>query len=178
MTFSATKFGKKFTAGVQMQRPGLLLLDGKIFAAFASHCDFDVYYGWIFKIDAHSGQINDVFLTTGNTSAFGAGIWQSGTGLSSDQSGRLFANVGNAFYAPKYNTSMPGNKPPQVLTESAFKLNTSMTPMTAQDFFMPTNEQYLDSLDLDMGTSGKAHAKVHHLATGHAAMTNTWLQVW
>ena len=36
-----------FVASEEMQRPGLLELDGKIFAGFASHCDDEPWNGWI-----------------------------------------------------------------------------------------------------------------------------------
>ena len=151
VTYQGTKFGKVFNAGVQLQRPGLLLLDGKIYAAFASFCDIGSFRGWIFKFDAKTGNIDNIFLTTGNSGGVGAGIWQSGVGLSSDRSGRLFGVTGNAA-GGNFDNPIPGNTPPQVLGNTAFRLNT--TTMLVEDFFTPFNEEFLDTVDLDLGTSG------------------------
>src|SRR6266851_4883822 len=39
-----------FGPTTQMQRPGLLLLNGAVYAAFGSHCDHTPWQGWIFGV--------------------------------------------------------------------------------------------------------------------------------
>src|SRR4051794_216863 len=39
-----------FSPLTQMQRPGLLLLDGVVYVAFGGHCDIAPYQGWVFGV--------------------------------------------------------------------------------------------------------------------------------
>ena len=49
--------GLGFNAANELQRPGLLLLEGVVYAAFGSHCDHDPYQGWVFGVsDERRGQ--------------------------------------------------------------------------------------------------------------------------
>ena len=45
-----------FLAANQQQRPGLLLMDGVIYAGFGGHCDYGPYQGWVFGVST-AGQI-------------------------------------------------------------------------------------------------------------------------
>jgi len=44
----------------QLNRPGLLLMNGTIYIAYASHCDFGSYHGWLFAYDALTCSIEPV----------------------------------------------------------------------------------------------------------------------
>jgi hypothetical protein len=81
-----------FNSNFQLNRPGLLLLNGVVYSAFGSHCDEGSYHGWIFGHDAKSLAERVVYNTT-PTGKEGA-IWQSGTGLASDGTS-IWAAVGN-----------------------------------------------------------------------------------
>ena len=82
-----------FDASAEMQRPGLLLLGGVIYAAFASHCDQRPYNGWVAGI-SRSGQLTSLFAAEPGELGE-AGIWQSGAGLSSDGPGQILLTSGN-----------------------------------------------------------------------------------
>ena len=41
---------QEFEAKTELQRPGLLLLEGVVYAGFGSDCDFDPYEGWVFGV--------------------------------------------------------------------------------------------------------------------------------
>src|SRR6185369_8670408 len=81
----------------QMQRPGLLLMNGVVYAAFGGHCDRLPFRGWIAAIGTE-GRLRTLYTTLTRPEPFvGAGIWQSGGGLVSDGPGRIFFATGNQF---------------------------------------------------------------------------------
>ena len=52
---------------------------GKVYAAFGSHCGAPPYYPWIFAFDAYTLQLTNTY-TEPPLSMPGPGIWQSGAG--------------------------------------------------------------------------------------------------
>ena len=52
---------------------------GKVYAAFGSHCGAPPYYPWIFAFDAYTLQLTNTY-TEPPMSMPGPGIWQSGAG--------------------------------------------------------------------------------------------------
>lgn len=90
--------GPPFWPKWQLNRPGLLLADGKVFAAFGSNFDYKdcnaPYHGWIMGFDA-SLNFSGVYTTT-RTPPVGGGIWQAGNGLASDGTNIFFVS-GNAY---------------------------------------------------------------------------------
>jgi outer membrane protein assembly factor BamB len=67
-----------FHPDTQLQRPGLLLMDGVIYMGFGSSCDAAPYTGWIVGISTTTHAITTMFTTIGDNNS-GAGIWQSGS---------------------------------------------------------------------------------------------------
>ncbi len=144
-----------FDPSVQMQRPGLLLLGGVVYAGFGAHCDVGNYNGFVVGVSSVSGQITNMFATeAGPQKAHGAGIWQSGSGLTSDGAGRIFFMTGNG-YSNALVQPVPTNAPPGTLDESCVRLNVqpdgTLRPM---DFFAPYDAAFLDYADADFGAGG------------------------
>jgi iron transport multicopper oxidase len=146
-----------FAARIELQRPGLLLLGGRVYAAFGGHCDFDNWKGWIVGVDAwHTGQatpgtIASRWVAPATASVPGAGIWQAGSGLMSDGPGRIFAVTGNT-YGPDGVPSTPAaaSSPPGALGESAIRLGVQSDGKTVpQSFFAPHDAANLDEWDAD-----------------------------
>jgi outer membrane protein assembly factor BamB len=90
-----------FTARQELQRAALLLADGVLYVAFASHQDRDPYHGWLFAYDAAT-------LTrraTCNTSptALDGSIWMSGQGPAVDEAGNIYVSTGNGPFDGRDN---------------------------------------------------------------------------
>jgi hypothetical protein len=138
----------------EMQRPGLLLMGGAVYAAFGAHCDVGEYHGFIVGVGL-TGGIQTMFATeAGSGSARGAGIWMSGAGIMSDGPGQILFTTGNG-YSNSMVQPIPGTTPPGTLDNSFVRLSLqSDGTLKATDFFAPYNEAMLDSADLDLGSSG------------------------
>ncbi|HSR86138.1 MAG TPA: choice-of-anchor D domain-containing protein [Streptosporangiaceae bacterium] len=140
-----------FSAKYNMERPGVLVMDGAVYGAFASHCDFKPYTGYVARVDlsTHTAKLwSDESGVTNNQ----AGIWQSGGGIMSDGSGRIFVTSGNGVSPVKRAGTSPGSQ----LAESVIRLapNTTTGSVSAQDFFSPANAPTLDAGDVDYGAGG------------------------
>ncbi len=140
-----------FNPETAAQRPGLLLLDGVVYAGFASHCDYGPYVGYIAGVKTATPAMSTLWSTEAGKSNAEGGIWQSGGGLVSDGSGRIIVATGNGVSpAPG-----PGTSPPSTLAESVIRLQVNADgSLTAKDFFSPTNNTKLDQDDTDFGSGG------------------------
>jgi hypothetical protein len=149
-----------FTAAVQRQRAGLLDANGRIYAAFASFCDYagDRARGWVLSWDKSTfsslpgAELTNSLRSTnantctwpGNTPCYLAAIWMSGYGVASDPSGNVYFTTGNT--APSsYNSGSN-------LAESAVKMSPDLS--TVLQFFTPSNESSMDTDDTDYGSGG------------------------
>jgi outer membrane protein assembly factor BamB len=144
-----------FSALPEGQRAGLLLLNGWVYATFASHCDNGSYNGYVASVNP-STDTTALWADESGVSNEKGGIWQSGGGVMSDGSGRIILTSGNGISPPKG----PGSNPPGQLAESVIRLspNTTTGALTPQDFFSPSNAPSLDSSDSDFGSGGPTGA--------------------
>ncbi len=147
--------GQEFHPRTQLQRPGLLLMEGVVYAAFGSDCDTPEWQGWVFGVSTE-GTVSAGGATkarwVADETGEGAGIWQSGAGLTSDGPGTILLSTGNGG-AP--STPTPGDKPPTDLGESIVRLDVQPNgSLKAVDFFAPYNATYLDTWDADFASGG------------------------
>ncbi|SEO44262.1 choice-of-anchor D domain-containing protein [Actinacidiphila rubida] len=142
---------QSFLPAYEMQRPGLLLLDGVVYAGFGGHCDAQPYRGYVVGVSTTTPSVTSMWATETGASNSGAGIWQSGGGLVSDGPGRIFVATGNGVSpAPG-----PGTSPPGTLAESVVRLQAqSDRTLKAADFFSPSNAPTLDQMDTDLASGG------------------------
>ncbi len=142
-----------FNATYQRQRPGLLLLNGTIYAGFGSFCDLgaNLSRGWLLGWTAGSlaplpgNQLLDVQPTSPD-SFFLSSIWMSGYGLSADDSGNILFVTGNSDYS---GTTYDGVTNIQ---ESVVKVSPNLTSVVS--LFTPSNQASLDEGDVDFGSGG------------------------
>jgi hypothetical protein len=129
----------------ELNRPGLLLLNGTIYVGFASHCDFSPYHGWLFAYDAATLAQQSVLLTTPNGGM--GGFWQSGAGIATDPTGNIYISSGNGTFDT-------ANVPPTELGDTLMKLGTAGGQLSLKDYFTPSDEGCLSTKDLDLGSGG------------------------
>jgi alpha-glucosidase len=145
MTTSGAGPAIDFDPFLALNRTALLLLNGRVYLAFASQGDVEdkvsrPFHGWIFGFDAgHLKQPPWVFCTSPTSQE--AGIWQSGGGLAADGSDRLLAVTGNG---PNVSGSY-GN--------SVLSFSTKAVP-ELESWFTPDNSTFLNRWDLDLGSAG------------------------
>ena len=132
------------------QRPGLLLLEGVIYIAFASHCDLGEYSGWVVGVGVNA-KLRSLWSAYADTKQSGAGIWQSGSGIASDGPATMIVTTGNGF-GPSSSTL--GNDIRGPLAQSVVRLRVQADgTLKATDFFSPYDAARLDAIDGDLGAS-------------------------
>ena len=129
----------------QHARPGLLMMNGKIFVAFASHCDSGPYHGWLFAYDAATLIQDSVYVTTPNGGL--GGFWMTGSGVAADSGGNIYIASGNG----DFDTT---NVPARETGDTLLKLGTTNGVLTQIDYFTPQDQQSLDTNDMDLGSGG------------------------
>jgi hypothetical protein len=140
-----------FTPAYQGQRAGLLLLNGVVYAAFGSHCDFGAdYRGYVVGVST-AGKQTAMWSDETGVGSKGGGIWHGGGGLVSDGDGQILLTTGNGI-SPAVG---PGNAPPGDLAESVVRLKVNSDGSLApSDFFSPSNAPKMDAADTDFGSGG------------------------
>jgi MYXO-CTERM domain-containing protein len=139
-----------FDAERQMQRPGLLLMNGVAYAAFGAQCDERPYAGWVVGLSTQ-GFVRTMWTTEAGAGLWGGGIWQSGGGLVSDGDGQILFATGNDWSA--LPGPVAGKRPPATLGESIVRLSVQADgTLAATDFFSPANRDTLNNGDADLGS--------------------------
>ncbi len=125
-------------------RPGLLLENGHVVIAWASHCDNTPYDGWVMSYNAATLAQEAVLNTAPNGGL--AGIWMSGDGAASDSSGNIFLATGNGSYdGQTYND----------YGDSILRLTGPTNgALSVADWFTPWNQGSLSNGDVDVGSGG------------------------
>jgi len=137
-----------FNAKTENQRPGLALVNGVVYIAWASHGDNDPYHGWIVGYNTSNLGLAAVFNASPNAaeglSYCRAGIWMSGGAPAADSSNNLYVLTGNGIWDGS-----------TAFGDSALKLGTT-SGLSVLDWFTPYNQMNLDGNDSDVGSGGAA----------------------
>jgi hypothetical protein len=135
-----------FNGLCERQRPGLLLTNGVVYAAFGTYsCDQGCpsgvpYHGWVFGYKASDLTPAAIFCTSCANSGSQAGIWQTGAGLVSDGTDIYFETgnggppLGDSFVKLQVTPSWPG--------------------LTLAGSYTPVNAATLAAGDTDLGSGG------------------------
>ena len=133
-----------FDPTLELQRSGLILVNGVVYIAWASYQDFGNYHGWIIGYDAST--LKQVCVWNATPNGQRGGIWMSGAGLSSDSAGNLFVVVGNGTF--------DADKGGKDYGDSFVKLTPSGNTLNVSDYFTPFDQANLAANDMDLGSSG------------------------
>ncbi len=140
------------------QRPGLLLLNGVVYIAWASHDDNPPYHGWVI---AYS--YNGTALT--QTAAFSptpqgtynngqeGGIWMTGAAPAADSGNNVYLSVGNGTFDDTLDM-IPPMATANDFGDSVLKLNLSGNTLSVADYFAPDDQMTLNVGDIDLGSTG------------------------
>ena len=179
VTVSATfSSGPAFSPQQYKERAGLLLLNGQLITAWASHCDFTPYNGWIMAYDQHTLAQTSALDVTPNGSE--GAIWQAGGGIAADTSSNIYFLDGNGTWDGTVNVN--GFPTKSDFGNGFIKLSTS-SGLQVADFFEPFNTSSESAGDTDFGSGGPlvlpdmtdSTNTVRHLAVGAGKDGNIYL---
>jgi hypothetical protein len=141
----------------ELQRPGLALVNGRVFVGWGSVNDQKPWHGWLMGFDKSDLSAAPLRFNAAPNGE-GAGIWMSGGAPSVDSNNNLYVITGNGDYD---GTADFG--------DSFLKLNSGLV---LTDWFTPSNQALLDASNYDLGSGGAAvladlpSAPVKHLLIG------------
>lgn len=166
-----------FDPGQYKERAGLLLTGGKVYLAWASHCDFRPYTGWIMGYNANTLAQTTVLNITPNGSE--GAIWGSGAGMATDSAGNIFLLDGNGFFDSTLNSAgFPANGD----YGNAFVRLTTNGGLAVADYFEMHNQAQENASDSDLGSGGTllvnqrdSTGKVWQLAVGAGKDSNLYV---
>ncbi|HLV85553.1 MAG TPA: hypothetical protein VKV39_01170 [Candidatus Sulfotelmatobacter sp.] len=168
-----------FSPGQQLERPGLLLLNGVIYTSWGSHCDMRPYSGWIIGYDENTlAQVSVLNITpNGNEGSF----WMSGAGPAVDASGNIFALAANGTFDSTLNAQ---GLPTQHDYGNAFlRISTANRALEVVDYFEMSNQVSENATDSDLGSGGAlilpdltdSSGETRHLAVGAGKDANIYV---
>jgi PQQ enzyme repeat len=168
-----------FDPGQYAERAGLLLLNGTIYTAWTSHCDYPPYTGWLIPYSESTLTQGPVLNLTPNGSE--GSIWMSGAGPAADTNGNIFLLDANGTF----DTTLDGNGFPSSrdFGNAFIKISTAGGALAVADYFSVADTVYESGSDIDLGSGGAMllpdvtdnNGQVHQLAVGAGKDTNMYV---
>ena len=159
------------------ERAGLLMLGRTVYLAWASHCDFRPYTGWIMGYDARTLKQTTVLNLTPNGNE--GAIWNSGAGMAADDNGNIFLLDANGVFDTDLNSK---GFPNDGDYGNAFLHLTTKGRLVVADYFEMDNEAQENSTDTDLGSGGAllinqkdSNGKTWQLAVGGGKDGNLYM---
>jgi hypothetical protein len=138
-----------FNAQQELQRPGLALVNGTVYIAWASHEDQPPYYGWIIAYTYNGSSFTQAGVLNVTPNVGQGGIWMSGAAPAADRNGRLYLLTGNGTFDANQSAPLPNND----YGDSLLQLTGGLA---VSQYFTPSDEDLGLSQDLDFGSGGAA----------------------
>ncbi len=159
------------------ERAGLLMIGNTVYLAWASHCDFRPYTGWIMGYNTTTLAQTTVLNVTPNGNE--GAIWGSGAGMAADNAGNIFLLDANGVFDTTLNST---GFPESGDFGNAFLHLTTKGGLAVADYFEMYNEQSENSFDTDLGSGGALlvsekdkTGKVWQLAVGAGKDNNLYV---
>ncbi|HUB01923.1 MAG TPA: immunoglobulin domain-containing protein [Terriglobales bacterium] len=161
------------------ERAALLLLNGIIYTAWASHCDDRPYTGWIMGYSEATLEQSSVLNVTPNGNE--GAIWMAGDGLAADSSGNIYFLDANGDFDTTLNAQ--GFPNDGDYGNAFMKLSTAGNQLAVADYFEMDNEASENGSDTDLGSGGElllpdlrdGSGTTWHLAVGAGKDGNLYL---
>ena len=145
-----------FNGKYELQRPGLLLMGGVVYAGFSGHCDRKPFQGWIAGVSTSTATMTALWSDMVSPGAVaddgpGGGIWMSGSGLVSDAPGDIVFTTGNGTPPP----TGPGSENTGALAQAQVRVRVQPDgKLQHVDHFAPYDASVLNETDSDVGSGG------------------------
>jgi hypothetical protein len=153
------------------------MIGSTVYLAWASHCDFRPYTGWIMGYNASTLAQTTVLNVTPNGNE--GAIWGSGAGMAADNAGNIFLLDANGVFDTTLNSS---GFPESGDYGNAFLHLTTKGGLAVADYFEMYNEQTENNFDTDLGSGGTLlvsekdkTGKVWQLAVGAGKDSNLYV---
>jgi hypothetical protein len=167
-----------FDPGQYEERASLLLLNGVIYTAWASHCDNNPYNGWVMGFDASTLAMTSVLNVTPNGTE--GAIWMSGAGLAADSTGNIYFLDGNGAFDSSLDAR---GFPSQGDFGNGFLKISTTGGLAVADYFEMAKQSHENMTDEDLGSGGAlvipdftdTGGAVHHLAVGAGKDKNIYV---
>ncbi len=147
-----------FNALRALQRCALTLYNDQVYVMTASHGDAPPYHGWILGYSTANLSLTTVFNATPN--GIDGGFWESGAGIAIDPQGFLYVATGNGTFDTSFDANgLPilgnyGNTLLKLAIDPTYTRTVNGWGLKVVDFFTPSNQDLLDAIDADFGSSG------------------------
>jgi hypothetical protein len=164
-----------FDPSIENQRSGLVVANGSVFVAWGSFSDKGVYHGWLMAFDPSTLALQAVFNPTPQAQADdpvngpadhggGGGFWSGGASPAIDGDGNIYLNTADG----SFNANDSGDN----YGDTTLKLKLNGNSFQIVDWFTPSDQECLDFLDLDLGSTGVALLP-SDVGNGHLAVTGS-----
>jgi len=139
---SGTSGSLTFSPLQQIQRMGLLLLNGTLYIGFGSNgCDLNAR-GWLFAYSASTLQQQAVMVTQPDNS-YGSSLWQAGVAPATDGTNIYFSTANGLFNFSGFDFG-----------DSVLKLSMQNGQFSVNDYFTPFDQANMAANDTDLGSGG------------------------
>lgn len=159
------------------ERDGLLIIGNTIYLAWASHCDFRPYTGWIMGYNINTLKQTTVLNVTPNGNE--GAIWNSGAGMAADALGNIIFLDANGVFDGTLNSN---GFPTEGDYGNAFMKLTTKGGLAVTDYFEMYNGISESNGDVDLGSGGTLLVNVkdssgtlHELAVGAGKDNNLYV---